>query len=150
MIKVLCVVLAAIALSLGGCAFVPDVIYNEASDGTNGAVEENAGSIATGTMSIRGTFSSSSDGDLYKVDVGTRTSFEYDTLYNGDSQRNLVGISFFPMNYTTYDASGTALMPHLLMAGGSSDALEVGTSYIIFSFWGNSTYPSGSYELQLR
>ncbi len=150
MIKVLGLILVAVALTLAGCAFVPDVTYNEASDGTNDVTEELAGSIATGTLSIKGTISSATDSDNYRVDVGTRTAITYDTLYNGKSQRAALGISFYPFSFTTYDASDAVLMNYLFMAGVSSEDLDPGTAYIIFHFYGTSDYASGNYELQLQ
>ena len=144
---------AAAALVFASCSFTPDTTYAEASDSTNDnfLTPENAGSIASGTLAITGTINSGSDVDYYKVDVGSKTTLNYEVLYNGKSRKNLLGIDLtFPFAFVTYDASGNVLTNYLLAAGGDSQALDAGTSYIVFEFYANSSFASGTYELDLK
>lgn len=101
-------------------------------------------------MAIKGSISSASDVDYYKVDVGSTTTMDYDVLYNGTSQTNLLGISLYPFNFVTYDKNGVALMTYLFMAGTGTQDLDAGTSYVVFEFYGTSDYASGKYELDLQ
>ncbi len=146
--KVLALIVISAVLLFAGCAFVPDVTYTEANDATNDMAAENAGSLASGTLLIKGTISSAGDVDLYKVAVGSVTSIHFDTIYNGKSMRSR--FSFFPFGFITYNATGTILGIHPGMAWLSSWDLDAGTSYIVFEFSGTFEYASGNYELRLQ
>ncbi len=149
--KALGLFLLAVVLAFSGCQFVPDVTYAEANDAGNGssATAENAGTVATGSLAITGTISSESDDDYFLVAVGTSSVLNIEVLYNGQSQRGFLGISLFPCNIVTYDASDTILMNHLLVGGLSTVDLDAGTTYFTISVNGSSDYASGNYEIHL-
>jgi hypothetical protein len=146
--RVILLIAAAGLAVLAGCNLGPSVVYTEKSDLTNNVTPELAGDLAS-SLAIKGTISSGSDTDLYRVDVGSVTTLEYEVLYNGKSQKNILGISIYPFDFTTYDSLGNVLNSYIYMAGLGSYALDPGTSYIIFYFYGDGTHTSGSYELDL-
>jgi hypothetical protein len=73
---------------------------------------------------------------------------EFNVYYNGEEVTGILGISFFPFNFTTYDASDSLLTAFLYQAAVSVQDLPSGTAYIVFNVFGDVDYPSGTYRIE--
>ena len=139
-------------LALAGCEWTPDVTYMEADDVANNTVPEMVGSLSDGSLAILGTISSGTDDDYYRVDIGyyRYTSTDLEVFYNGESQRNILGISVFPFEYVAYDDTDTSIGTYYGGAGAMDMTFNEGTAYVIILVHGTEDYTSGDYEIHLN
>ncbi len=141
-------IVIAIVAALAGCQFTPAVTYVEQNDATNDFTAEIVGMLSAGPYSIQGTLSSATDVDQYRVDIGSATTISYQVFYNDQLQSGI--LNTYPLTITTYNSSNSVLLNHVWAAAASPLDLEPGTAYVVFMFYGTSSYASGSYEVQLQ
>lgn len=159
-------IILIVAIALTGCAgglMTATSIHTEADDTGNNLSEELTGFTLNGSdwYQIDGSFSSSSDSDEYRIDLGGRTTVNIHVFHNGTEVTDtglLIPINYFPITAVQYSASDSVLTNLINSATGNSFTVESGADYIIFDvyaagstlFGDDLPYTSGTYTIQVQ